>query len=244
MPVGQQHHGGIAVAVPVGLGRLRQALATSASVRYSRVRNSAFGRRSGVATVRFYSGWRYQFEVRLCHGFPRSCPINCSNNSSFTNSQQGKFQTKQRPRRSFGGVRRGRAGQRSVVETERRPGLAMPVLSACSCDRMAARCRVRQRPPAGCWGLIVPAAARAASKSRLRGGRTRKENAETGRTFRQARPRRRLMRDIGEAAQAAAHPEKNGRPGVKCRLRSASSGNECRRRNLVTTGCQRPQRIR
>ena len=46
----------------------------------------------------------------------------------------------------IGGVRRGRAGQRSVVETERRPGLAMLALSACSCDRMASRCRVRQRP--------------------------------------------------------------------------------------------------
>jgi hypothetical protein len=51
VPVGQQHHGGVAVAVSIGLGGIRQALDLGIG-QISRVRNSAFGRRSGVATVR------------------------------------------------------------------------------------------------------------------------------------------------------------------------------------------------
>jgi hypothetical protein len=50
--------------------------------------------------------------------------------------------------------------QTPVVETKCRPGLAMPAISARSRDRMAARCRVRQRPPTEAWGA-TPAAAQA-----------------------------------------------------------------------------------
>jgi hypothetical protein len=49
MPIRHKDHGGVAVAVALGS---IISLATSASVRYSRERSSAFGRRLGV-TVRF-----------------------------------------------------------------------------------------------------------------------------------------------------------------------------------------------
>jgi hypothetical protein len=115
----------------------------------------------------------------------------------------------------IGGVRRGRAGQRSVVETERRPGLAMPALSACSCDRMAARCRVRRRPSAGCWGLIVPAAARAAlSMKAAPVGAT----SNIGGVFRKkATTSPATERDGGEAVQDGANPVGMRRPTRQCR---------------------------
>jgi hypothetical protein len=67
MPVGHQDHGGVPVATPVSLGRIHQSL-DSSRVRCSRVRSSAFGRRSGV-TVRFSmvgdTSLRLEFAMRI-----------------------------------------------------------------------------------------------------------------------------------------------------------------------------------
>ena len=85
VPVGQQHHGGVAVAVSIGLGRLCQ-------LRHLGVGQILPGPQFSVRPAQWrgncsiYSGWRYQVEMRLCHGFPRSCPIDCSKNTHFTNS--------------------------------------------------------------------------------------------------------------------------------------------------------------
>ena len=46
MPEGNEDHGGVAMAVAIGAGGLDHR-STSASVRYSRARLSAFGRRRG-----------------------------------------------------------------------------------------------------------------------------------------------------------------------------------------------------
>jgi hypothetical protein len=83
--IGHEDHGGIALAVPVALGGLCQALDLSVGQILPRPQ---FG--IGFADWRdncsFFGGWRYQFQMRFSHGFPRSPQIDCSNNDCFTNS--------------------------------------------------------------------------------------------------------------------------------------------------------------
>jgi hypothetical protein len=70
--------------------------ATSASVRYSRVRNLALGRRCGV-TVDF-GARRHQLEMGICHDFPSPQQINCSNNSAAAINSRGLAHRKKQPR--------------------------------------------------------------------------------------------------------------------------------------------------
>jgi hypothetical protein len=88
VPVGNQHHGRVAVAIPVALGglgelghfRIRQILA-----------RAQFG--VGPTTRRddcsVFGAWRDQFQMRLQHGNQASSLMNCSNNNPFTNSGEG-----------------------------------------------------------------------------------------------------------------------------------------------------------
>jgi hypothetical protein len=85
---------------------------TSASVRYSLVRNSAFGRRSGVATVRFtvVGDTRLRYDFAMVFRAPAQSTVRII--SHFRTVARYFRRQKQRPRRHIGGVRRGRAGRR------------------------------------------------------------------------------------------------------------------------------------
>ena len=82
--VGHEDHGGVAVA-PAVLFAAFISRSTSASVRYSRVRRSALGGRSGP-DCSVYGGWRDQPEVPFGHALRAPCSEDCSDNDHFSNS--------------------------------------------------------------------------------------------------------------------------------------------------------------
>jgi hypothetical protein len=86
VPEGEQDHGGVAVTVPVALGRLdqlpdlvgREVLAgPQLDVLLSLQRNCSI-----------YFSWRDQPEMRFCHKNPSPREVNCSYLHQFTNSRQ------------------------------------------------------------------------------------------------------------------------------------------------------------
>jgi hypothetical protein len=154
MPVGQQDHRGVAMAIPIGLSGDHELL-HSASVRYSRVRSSALGRRSGVATVRFTvagdTSFRRDFAMLSVLPLPR-----LFEEQTFTNSQQDACPTEPR--------NEGCNGRRLYAEgRDRRPTGPASVVEAGATTQGAmlacASCSKAQRPPASTSGDVAPAAA-------------------------------------------------------------------------------------
>jgi hypothetical protein len=87
VPVGQQDHGGIAVAVSIIFGGARQALDFGIGQIFPSAQFSIrAAQRRGNCSI--FSGRRCQFELGIRHVIPRSYLINCSKNSPFTNSRQ------------------------------------------------------------------------------------------------------------------------------------------------------------
>src|SRR5271155_4192448 len=96
MPIGQEDHRGVTVAVAIALGRFHEPLDLGLGQVLAGAQ-VAVGEALG-GNCSFYGVWRDQFEVRFAHAFPPSSLLDCSYKNPSRNSVKASTRACTSPR--------------------------------------------------------------------------------------------------------------------------------------------------